>query len=403
MNISLLLHGIGSVPLFSSRAFLPAFMTAVILRFGDSMPFIATSDFLKMTGTQPSWFTTDGVLISLGVLAILEIVGDKNAEIRQLLHEFTGYMKSSLAALTYLGIISVSDANSIKEIIQQAGFVDIIPTLMVGYGVYSLNRWQNLVFFDLEHGDEDDDLGIQSAMSWGKDLFAAFGMLAIIFFPIVMIVFCAIISSFFSLLSRRAQAKEEQSKISCANCNLLMYTSASACPQCKTDNKHPTQIGFLGQSIDVPVIDLADHQLKLIEMKRCSNCANRLTSKNFSQTCSACGKSLMKNKEFAKSYLKRVQARIPLTLGITFVLSLIPVVGLVPGVIYYRFKLAGPFRRYLPIHKNMLNKILIQLVMVILIVWQVIPGFGSISVPVMALITFIMYRRSFLQIIDTLE
>ncbi len=144
MNISLILHGIGTAPLFSSRAFLPAFMTAVILRYGETIPFIASSDLLQATGTQPSWFTSDWVMVLLGALAILEIVSDKNTEIRQLLNEFTGYVKSSLAALTYLGIISVSDAHSIKGIIQHAGFVDIIPALMIGYGVYILNCWQKL-------------------------------------------------------------------------------------------------------------------------------------------------------------------------------------------------------------------------------------------------------------------
>ncbi len=240
-------------------------------------------------------------------------------------------------------------------------------------------------------------------MSWGKDGFAACGMMVIIFFPIAMAALCALIGVCFSVLARRAQAKEEQSKISCVNCKASMYTSASVCPQCKTENKYPKQIGFLGQSIDVPVIDLADHQLNLIEKKRCSICANRLASRDFNQICAACGTSLLNDKKIAENYLNRVQARVPRTLGVTFILSLIPVAGLVPGMIYYKFKLAGPLRRYLPIHKNILNKILIQLIMIILILWQIIPGLGGISVPVMAFLTFIMYKRSFLAVTDKLK
>ena len=183
MDLTAFIHGLGSISLFSSRAFLPAFFTAVTLRYGDLIPIISGSDLVKSAGSEPTWFTSNWMIFALGVLSILEIIGDKNAEVRQHLHDVTGYIKSSLALLTYLGVISVSDTKIIEKIITNTGFFDMIPAVFIGYGVYVLNSWRLSAFSNLIHADEDDELGLQTLISWADDLFATFGVLIIILFP----------------------------------------------------------------------------------------------------------------------------------------------------------------------------------------------------------------------------
>jgi hypothetical protein len=76
-------------------------------------------------------------------------------------------------------------------------------------------------------------------------------------------------------------------------------------------------------------------------------------------------------------------------------LSLIPVVGLIPGIIYYRFVLVGAFRRYLPLGKRFLLKWGIRILFFILMAFQWIPALGGLVVPLMAGISYVVFRTSF--------
>src|SRR4051812_37315547 len=69
VSLPLLLHGLGSIGVFSSRAFLPAFVTSLILRFGPQVPWLARSGLLRHVRDVPTWFTSDTALIALGLLA----------------------------------------------------------------------------------------------------------------------------------------------------------------------------------------------------------------------------------------------------------------------------------------------------------------------------------------------
>src|SRR4051794_35432612 len=51
---------------------------------------------------------------------------------------------------------------------------------------------------------------------------------------------------------------------------------------------------------------------------------------------------------FARGYIASIDRRVPLVCGACFLLRLIPVPGVIPGVIVYRQALVAPFRRYLP-------------------------------------------------------
>ncbi len=77
MSLPLFLQGLGSIGVFASRAFLPAFVTAVLLRFGPYASWLAHSGLIPHIRDVPSWFTSDASLIILGILAALEIVAQR--------------------------------------------------------------------------------------------------------------------------------------------------------------------------------------------------------------------------------------------------------------------------------------------------------------------------------------
>ncbi len=53
------IHSLGSMGLFPSRAFIPAFLTALLCRFGPEVAWIKDSGILGSIGSTPTWFTQD--------------------------------------------------------------------------------------------------------------------------------------------------------------------------------------------------------------------------------------------------------------------------------------------------------------------------------------------------------
>lgn len=79
-------------------------------------------------------------------------------------------------------------------------------------------------------------------------------------------------------------------------------------------------------------------------------------------------------------------------LGISALFSLVPVLGLIPGVIYYRIALVAPFIGYLPAGRSLLLKIFLKVTLLLLIALQIVPGAGIVAVPLMALLSHGVYR-----------
>ena len=102
---------------------------------------------------------------------------------------------------------------------------------------------------------------------------------------------------------------------------------------------------------------------------------------------------------FTQAHLDYMNRRLPIVLGISFLFSLVPILGLIVGTIYYRMELILPFSQYLPLGRRFLLRWGIRLLFFILIFFQLIPLVGGLVVPVMALISFTAYRsvyRSYL-------
>ena len=75
--------------------------------------------------------------------------------------------------------------------------------------------------------------------------------------------------------------------------------------------------------------------------------------------------------------------------------SMIPVIGLIPGVIYYRLTIIGPLRRYIPRTRTILLRWLVRIAIFLLIMLQWIPVAGIFAVPAMALLNYSVYRSAF--------
>ena len=390
-----MIHGIGSSGLFASRAFLPAFITALLLRFGPEFEWLASRGILQNVQGAPTWFTHDVTLWVLGVLSAAEILLSKNAEAREILNELDRYLKSGMSVLTYIGLVNATDAKFVDQAVQEAGFGDLPIVVVIGAAVYFLSTIRSKLFGVLIESDNGDEIGIQRLISWGEDIWSTVGLVFLFLFPFVMILLIALTTGFIVALQKLAERREEKAKVACAKCDEMISPAALQCPKCTELVANPKQVGFLGQSTTSPVLDQETQPFRLVEAKRCPVCATRFTARDVHQTCEACQHQLMSDPQFAEAYIQFVNQRLAVVCGVTFALSLIPVIGLIPGVIYYRMKLVAPFRRYMPLGRRFLLKWMLRLFCFGLIALQWIPLVGGLAVPTMAATSYLAYRISF--------
>jgi hypothetical protein len=403
MQIATLIYGTGSVGPFASRAFVPAFITALMLRFAPEYVSWISDDMVRVAADAPGWFISDASLIIFGLLAALEIAATKSQDIRAAYQEIDKYIKPLVAIITYMGVVTTQDTGFFERATQQAGFADSLPALMIGVGVFWLGTLRGGLLGFFIDADEDDDIGAQGLFSWAEDLWAFCGPILLLIFPIVMLLLLGFITGLLVLIQKRAQAKEELSKTPCTNCGEKIYNAAINCPACQTPTASPGDVNFLGRSLDVPTPDLQAHPYKLVEKKRCPVCATRFEKRAVHQQCHACGHHLFKDPDFTHAYLARSDARLPIVLLLSALFSLIPVLGLIPGIIYYRITLIAPIRKYIPRSRAIFLRWGIRIIFFLLIMFQWFPLAGGLVVPIMALVNYTVYRSAFKTMLDNDE
>ena len=400
MDLNTLIYGLGISGLFASRAFIPAFISAFVLRFGDSFPFLNKIDFIQNAGGgEPTWFTNGYVITALGVLSALEIIATKIPEAEEALESVNKYLKTGMVAATYFGFLSTADKSYIEGnlLVMQAGFISNIWGLLSTANTYFFASLRSGLLEMLFEADQDDDLGLRKLISWAEDGWAVIGFFWLILYPLVVLAILGLVLGGAFLLKKYFEYKEEKSRINCSGCDEKNYPSATECHSCHTPVPSPVKIGMFGQSKTDPAEDIEKHKLRLVEKKRCPACATRLENRNPKQSCQSCGHELFSDEIFARDYLSGIAGRVPLVLIISLGLSFIPLLGLVIGIIIYRIQLVAPFRRYIPLHRSFFIKWMIRFFFLFMIILQVIPGVGGIAVPIMAFVSYRTYRGSFVK------
>ncbi len=395
MDLQSLLYLTGTSGFFTSRAFIPAFFTSVFLRYGHLFPKLGELDFIQTSGSEPMWFTSNLTILTLGVLSLIEVGATKIPEAQELLDEFHKYSKTGLAALTALGVLGARDAGFIEQTISQAGSLDMLVAGLVAGAVYFFNMLRSGFMNLLALSDPDDDLGVRTLISWFEDLWASIGIYLLILYPVIVVTILAIVLGLLYLVRKVAEYREERSRIKCTSCGEMIHACAASCPKCHSPNPNPKDIGFFTQTINRPARDGIDHELRLVSKRRCPKCATRIKNRKLPQICPTCKNTILGGKEEQNIYIGKVRNRLPKVLGVTFVLSLIPVIGIIPGIIYYRLQLIAPFRAYIPGGKGLALRWLIKILFLILITLQLVPGIGGFVVPVMALISYSIYSSYF--------
>lgn len=398
MDLSTLIYSTGAAGFFSSRAFLPAFCTALTMRFGHHFPFLGELELFQASGGEPTWFTSYATIGVLGALSALEVGATKFPAAQEALDEVYKYGKMGLAAVTTMGVLSTQEIGFIESEIMAAGILDTVWVALTTGLVWVITTLRNGFFAMISDADPDDDLGIRQLLSWFEDLWGGLGIIILFFYPVLMLGLVILTFGLLFALRKYAEYREEKKRIPAPDDpNATIYPSALVTPQTGVENPEPVQVGFFGGSRpDRPVTDRAHHAFRLVTKGRCRRCATRLPRRSTEEPCEACGDIPFGDRAYREDYVARIGARLPKTLGIAALFSLVPIFGLIPGVIYYKVSLIAPFSRYLPVMRGFLLKWLLRILFFVLIAVQAIPVAGVFVLPLMAFLSFAVYRTAFL-------
>jgi len=394
MSLPGFLYSLASVPMFASRPFLAAAVTAIVAKFGMHLPWLRDSDVVLALSRSPEWFTSWPMVLALVALAVTEALAVKHAEVREVLDEIDGYLKSAVALLVSFAILDKDTADTVKSI-QRAGFgLENLFSVLVAGLVYAMSGLRRAVFGLLAEVDDDDDIGLQSVLNWVENSSTVLGLLFLVIFPVVALVLSALAVLGLWLARRRAEHREQRSKIPCTQCATPVFPHATKCHSCGTPLVAPRGVSVFGTPRSEPAPDLARHRFDLTARKRCPVCATRLKKRAVRQPCPTCQTVTFASRAEFESYLDAIQERLPKTLLVCLGLSAIPVVGVIPGVVYYRLAIVSGLRGYVPPLRGCLARVMIRVIHFGIIAFQPIPLLGALIVPLMCLSTYLIYRNS---------
>ncbi len=319
------------------------------------------------------------------------------------MNSFDKYIKGIVAIAVNLGIADASDielANTITGGMIQAGFGIYMYPLISGSGVYILGSLREQILEFISDIDPDDSLHIQGLFSFFEDCFGIFApIMLFILPPLLILIFTGTIFLFIYLINKYFQTKDDATKIKCSSCGHLIFPSAAVCFNCNNSLENIQTIDFFGMPKNKTVVDLSAHKLNLLEKKRCSSCASRLTISNPKQHCEVCNQRPFKDIQVVKDYLARISSRLILVLIITTILGFIPIIGAIIGIIYYRIALISPFVRYTSTGEKIILKWTLKIISFIILMFQWIPFFGAVCLPIIVLLNYYVYFKSFKKVL----
>ena len=398
--ISYYVTSLGVIPYFASRAFVPLFTTAALGRFGTEFAPLAEFAGLQLLGALPDWATSNIALLILGFLATIEVVAAKIPEVRELVSLVDTQLKGVAAFLMCFAIVR-GDPTELAEHVAKVGLTtSFAPGQSFAYGwsfvigavVWFAAVMRNSIFGFLREIDDDDDLGIQGFLSWVEDGLGIFGVIFVVLLPTLALVLVGLTLLGLWTTRRYLERREQKAKVPCSHCGTPNPACGIRCSSCGQMRKQVRQVGLLGSIKDLLATDLYRHRLELLARKRCGSCGERLAERRIAQLCQSCGTKPFSSSDAVEEYLRSLRATLPRTLAFLLLIGAIPLLGLIPGVIYYRLSLISSLRCYVPRSVGLLARWGIRLLSLILIGLQPVPLLGMLTLPLLCLLNFTIYQ-----------
>lgn len=403
MDWSFLVTTLALVPYFTSRVVVPLFATVAVARLGPEWDALARAAGMDLLAEAPAWSTSNAALWILGSLALLEVVSQKLPDLREILSlgdaEVKGLVVMGLCVALATGIPSASPPETTDAALSAAGLGVGVSwvhawALLLGGTTWFLASIRRRFYSFLSEIDEDDDLGLQRLLSWAEDGIGFIGVLVAVLLPAVALSVTALTIAGLFLLRWWFAHREEGQRVPCETCGEAMVPCGLHCPECGAGKRQPSEVGLLGTLRKEAATDLPRHVLRLRAAKRCHRCGERLRERRLDQRCARCSAPAFDSPVDIEEYLGHVEQNLPRTLLILLGVGAVPVLGLVPGIIYYRLTLISALRCYLPRSARFTGRWLARGINLMLLCFQPVPVLGALVLPLMALTNYGIYRRS---------
>jgi hypothetical protein len=348
----------------------------------------------EVAARSASWFTSDACLITLGVLSFLELAATKNQELRELMGQLDPLVKPAMAGLSSLGFASATDLEIVDAAMVPAGMTTAGAFALLAMGGTFAATWVRMELLEfVEEIDSDDSLGLAKAISWMEEFWVLALVVLTVVLPFVFLAVVAVTMAAMTWTSRELERRAERNKVPCDYCQELVLPSAPHCPSCRSQRTQACDVGLFGQPVlERAIPDTASQPYRLLSKRRCGFCATRLPERTPQQVCTACRFPAFERQADVEQYAAWVSAKERSVFLACLPMSLVPLVGAIAVVVYYRVMLVSPYRRYIPARHAFVARWTARLVTLVVFMGSCVPGVMAVVV----LINHRVYRRSFL-------
>jgi hypothetical protein len=391
MDFSYLFYALGNNAFFTSRTFLPALITALVIKYPD---LVFMLDSAPITGDE-LWLVKDEVILGLAFLSFFEELAIRNPEFARFIEEIDSFIKFAALLAVNNAMVDPMVLEAVFKIDEPSMLASTVTGVAVSTPIFFLTRMRKSFLGYVRDLDEDNDLGLITLANWMENGWVFFGVFFLIVFPIFSFFMILIVLGIIFLIEQYLKKKEEQSKIECSNCKELILPSAANCFSCGTANDRARNVGLLGFPKDSDVRGIDAHKYQLMAAKRCPNCATRKVDRNFDSKCETCNKLPKDLGVDAKIYNETIEGRLKDVLIASLIFGLFPIIGIIATIIYSKFKLAKPYKQFTGFGKRFFVKLVTLFGIIVLIIIQPIPIVGAITCPIIALMYYYAWKAGF--------
>ena len=275
--------------------------------------------------------------------------------------------------------------------------LSVLLAALTAVGSWAIGAVRSALGRLLAEIDAEDVLGLRGLLN-GMDLLTGLaGIVLYWYLPLVGLVRALVTLGGLQLARLWLERREDQQLRPCVHCSAPVHRSAPACARCRTAQPQVQRIGWFGLAQRQPVGDAAEHHLDLISRRRCPTCAGRLSERGLSQRCRACGTVTFADAAALRGYLQRIDRRVPLIVVGCLLCGLIPLIGLVPGLILYRLSLVAAVSGYIGAGTGCLTRWGVRLLNALLIMLQPLPVIGAVTLPLLCVSNYLIYRTVLLR------
>ncbi len=236
------------------------------------------------------------------------------------------------------------------------------------------------------------------AVHWGllglQSLWGTYGWWCLLALPLLPLLTVAAAKIGLGGLGVYLRRWETRRKATCAHCQTVNHPAAITCRSCREPLAAPVHVDALGLITAWPTTDLEVHRQHLLAAGRCPACAERLPQRTPRQRCAACGMETFDSAAARDRYLARHRGAFHSTVGICLAMSSIPILGLIPWVLYDAVSLPGQLRRYGSDSVGSFERLRLRVVVGALLMVQWVPILGAVSLPLICLVQCAVYGRA---------